>query len=258
MRRRWALTLVAGLSLAVFVTQSTSAPAPTARLTVDAAFDRRTVLPGQVAVMEVKVRNGGPDEARGAVVELRVVGASLLRARTISGRCSAPRGALARCTLPVIPPGTVTHIAVAAKAKPASARLLGSAWIVRRATKDPSDEVDLETTSSLVSGRPVSSTYTEISFVLESPSTVVAGRPFTAVLRLLNRGPVSATVGRVSITPAPSSPIVLSRAPGTLAVGEERAVVARVTPMRAGALRLNVRVGRSATHVAQLFVRAAA
>jgi hypothetical protein len=144
---------------------------------------------------------------------------------------------------------------VAAKAKRESPRLLGSASIIRRITKDPEPE-DFETTSTLVSGRPVSSTYTELSFVLESPSTVVAGRPFTAVLRLLNRGPASATVGRVTITPAPSAPIVLSRAPGTLAVGEERAVVARVTPSRPGALRLNVRVGRSATHIARLFVRA--
>jgi hypothetical protein len=256
MRRRWLVSLVAGVGLAVSVGQALSAAAPTARLAVDASFDRRTVLPGQVAVFEVVARNSGPDEARGVVVDLRVVGASLLSARTISGSCTREVG-LVRCALSPIAPGSTARIVGVAKPGRGAARVLGSASIVRRVTTDPGDEDDVDTASALVSGKPVSKTYAEVSFVLESPSTVVAGRPFTAVLRLLNRGPAGATIGRVSIVPSPSAPTVVSRAPGSLAAGEERAVIARVTPTRAGALRLNVRVGRSSTHVARIFVREA-
>jgi hypothetical protein len=257
MRRRWALTLVAGVSLLVLVGQSQSATDASAKLSVEASFDRKSVLPGQVAVFETSVLNAGPDDARGVTVELRVEGATLVSARTLSGTCESVQPSLRRCTLAPVAAGTPARIVAVAKPKRANARILGSARIANRSTSDPSAAVDRDIASAFVRGEPVSRSYTEISFVLESPSTVVAGRAFTAVLRLLNRGPASATVGRVSITPAPSAPIVLSRAPGTLSVGEERAVIARITPARAGPLRLNVRVGRSGTHVARLFVRAA-
>jgi hypothetical protein len=253
MRRRAAMTLVAGVSLAASIAHA--APAPTARVTVDAGFDRRSILPGQVAVMEVHVRNLGPDTARGLVVETRLTGAPLVRARSISGRCSRVSGALARCSLAPLAPRTGARIVVVARGETAGARLLGSAWIVRRSTDDPSEAVDLDTARSRVVAHPVSDSYAELSFVLEAPSTVVAGRPFRAVLRLLNRGPAAVNVGQVRITPAPEARTVLSAIPARLAAGQERAVVARITPARAGPLRLNVRVGRSANHVARLFVR---
>lgn len=247
-----------GGCLVVSVLAATPAWAPdsSARLDIAAAFDRRSVFAGQVTVIEVGLQNRGPNRATGVVIETQVTGGRILRARAQPGWCAPPRaGHVVRCAFRTLGFGSGPHVTLHVLPQRGVAAVRAEARVAARRTRDPVAAADRSRAAVRVARRAVLTSYAELSFVLQTPSVAVAGRPFRALLRVLNRGPAPARVVPLSVTPVPDARVELSRLPGRLARGQEEAVTVDVTARRPGSLALRVRVGRGGNAIATLQVR---
>jgi hypothetical protein len=255
MPRRATLALVAGVIATLAVTPAAWAPDRVANVGVSASFDRRAIAPGQIAVATVALTNRGPDRARAVVVEARVDGARILRATASPGRCTGSRGGT-RCAFPVLGFGSFSGITLTLAPSAGTRRIALAARVTSRRTRDPVTRDDATASSIAVVRQSLPSSFAEVSFVFTSPRTAVVGRPFTAVLTLLNRGPASpALAGPVRVTPTPPARVQLSPVPYSLRVGEQRRVGVRVTPARRGRLVIAIGVGANGRAQVNVLVR---
>jgi hypothetical protein len=222
-----------------------------ARLDVTARFDRRTVQPGQIAVADVDVRLRGPAPGGRVTLTLAGAGGTIVRTRARGARCGRPdRAQRVRCTVGAHAAGTTAAIVVQLRPETAARSVRLTAFA------SPSGSTRAVTTIR-VAATPTSA-LAELSFVLETPSVVTVGRSFPARVRLLNRGPGRTLVGPITLTSSPSAQVTLPRLPRQLRAGEEPTFAAHVTPLRAGRLVLDLRVGQGGRARLGLSVRAAA
>lgn len=243
MRARLPLVLVAvALAAALALAARGNATAAESDLGVGARFDRGSVEPGQIAVADVVVQNRGPDAGGAATLTVAVSGGTIVRTGAVGGRCGRPdAGRSVRCTVGVSSFGEVARVVLHVSASPRAgavrlqARLSSSAD--PRAANDRSG-ARIPISPAGAPGPP------EVSYVFEAPAQAVVGRPFAVRIRVLNRGPGAALVGAIALETRPASKVQMPRVPLRLAPGAERALVARVTPLRAGRLALELRVGR--------------
>jgi hypothetical protein len=239
MRARLPLVLVA---VALALAARGNATAAESDLGVGARFDRGSVEPGQIAVADVVVQNRGPDAGGAGTLTVAVSGGTIVRTMAVGGRCGRPdAGRRVRCTVGVSSFGEVARVVLQVSASPRAgtvrlqARLSSSAD--PRVANDRS-EARIPISSAGAPGPP------EVSYVFEAPAQAVVGRPLAARIRVLNRGPGAALVGAIALETRPASRVQMPRVPLRLAPGAERALVARVTPLRAGRLALDLRFGR--------------
>jgi hypothetical protein len=252
---RVAPLLVAVVTGAFVLTPGAWAPDRAANVGVAASFDRRAIAPGQVAVATVQITNRGPNPARGATVAAQVEGARILHARTLPGRCRVVGERSARCSFPPLGFGSFPGVTLELRPATGTRRVAVDAQAATRVTRDPVAR-DNRSTAALPVNRAVPASFAEISFVFTAPTNAVAGRPFTAVLTLLNRGPASpAIVEPVQITPIPAARVRLPPLPPALRVGEHRDVRLQITPTRPGRLAIRVAVGATGRATAFVSVR---
>ncbi len=245
-------------AVALAATVSLSADAglsatPVADLGVSARFDRRSVQPGQIAVADVTVRNHGPETGGTAALSLTASGGRIVRTRATGGRCGRPlAGRAVRCTVRVSSFGGVAAIVVHVRTVPGQREARLDARL--SAARDPQRTDNRATADVRVSARP-SGAQAELSYVFGAPARALVRRPFTARVRILNRGPRAALVAPISLTTTPRARVTMPTVPAQLAVGAEHTLVARVTPLRVGTLFLDLRVGQAGRSRLSIAVR---
>lgn len=255
MPSRAILALTASVFATLAITPAAWAPDGEANVGVTASFDRRVIAPGQIAVATLALTNRGPDRARAVSVDARTDGARILRAAALPGRCTGSGGST-RCAFPVLGFGSFPGITLTLAPNAGARRIAVAARVTSRSTRDPLERDDTTASSIAVARRSLPPSFAEVSFVFTSPRTAVGGKPFTAVLTLLNRGPASpALAGPVRVTPSPAARVELSPVPHTLRVGEQRRVRVRVTPPRRGRLVIAIRVGTTGRAQVNVLVR---
>ncbi len=223
-------------------------------LGVSARFDRGTVQPRQIAVAEVAVGNRGPETGGTAVLTLTTRGGSIVRTRTIGGRCARPQGERrVLCTVRISAFGTVASVVLHIRADAAAGAVSVNAHLAHVGKPgDPKTAV-----ARVPIARDAAGAFAVLSFSLTAPAAAVVNRPFAARFRILNRGPGTAVIDRLRLTTSPGARVVLPQLPTRLAAGAESAVVARITPLRTGKLVLDLRVGSEGRARLAINVRAA-
>ncbi len=224
-------------------------------LGVSVRFDRPIVQPRQIAVAEVTVGNRGPETGGTAALRLTTSGGSIVRTRTTGGRCARPQnGHNVACRVQVDAFGTIATVVLHVRADAAARTVSVNVRLSHvHAPGDPTTA-----TARVPVARDTAGAYAVLSFSLEAPVAAVVRRSFAARFRILNRGPGTAVIDRIRLTASPGARAVLPQLPTRLAAGAERTVVARITPLRAGRLVLDLRVGSEGRARLAINVRAAA